>query len=214
MDRKKSLLSAQNLEKTLRFTTEHVSLPPVYWNDVIFSDGTKIMLYYHDGPQRFWHKPLTALENKNLRKTFCNAKGLYIQQGSWCNRGFGWNNDQGSISWYFNNELIASIKKFGFIDPINPNKFYYKYYQDNDPKHKSYLCRSWSLYNCIRVIETLAHLKKKVGKRSPTNKNELIRFIKGEGEKIPSEYNSPKFIQSMRRRLQAVIDAQGGHTKY
>ena len=35
------------------------------------------------------------------------------------------------------NELSASIKKFDFIDPVNLNKFYYKYYQDNDPKHKS-----------------------------------------------------------------------------
>ena len=42
----------------------------------------------------------------------------------------------------FKNELIASIKKFGFIDPVNTNKFCYKYYQDNDPKHKSYLCKS------------------------------------------------------------------------
>ena len=25
------------------------------------------------------------------------------------------------------NELIASIKKFGCIDPVNSNKFYYKY---------------------------------------------------------------------------------------
>ena len=33
------------------------------------------------------------------------------------------------------NELIANIKKFNFIEPINPNKFYYKYYQDNDPKY-------------------------------------------------------------------------------
>ena len=32
-------------------------------------------------------------------------------------------------------ELIANIKKFNFIEPINPNKFYYKYYQDNDPKY-------------------------------------------------------------------------------
>ena len=39
------------------------------------------------------------------------------------------------------NELIASLKKFGFIDPVIQNKFNYKYYQDNDPKHKSYLCR-------------------------------------------------------------------------
>ena len=35
----------------------------------------------------------------------------------------------------FKNKLIASIKKFRFIDySVNPNKFYYKYYQDNDPK--------------------------------------------------------------------------------
>ena len=31
--RKKSLLSAQNAEKSLRFATEHVSLPPEYWVD-------------------------------------------------------------------------------------------------------------------------------------------------------------------------------------
>ena len=48
--RKKSLLSAQNVEKRLRFATENVSLPPEYWGDVIFSDETKIMLYYHDEP--------------------------------------------------------------------------------------------------------------------------------------------------------------------
>ena len=50
----KSLLSAQYIEKRLRFATEHVSLPPEYWDDVISSEETKIMLYYHDGPQRVW----------------------------------------------------------------------------------------------------------------------------------------------------------------
>ena len=34
------------------------------------------------------------------------------------------------------NELIPSIKKFDFIVPVNPNKFYYKYYEENYPKHK------------------------------------------------------------------------------
>ena len=38
--RKKPLLSAQNVEKSLRFSTEHVSLPPEYWDDVIFSNET------------------------------------------------------------------------------------------------------------------------------------------------------------------------------
>ena len=63
------MLSAQNVEKRLRFVTEHVSLPPENWDDVIFSDKTKIMLYYHDGSQRLWHKALIALEIKNLIPT-------------------------------------------------------------------------------------------------------------------------------------------------
>ena len=69
VDRKKLLLSAKNAEKGLRFTTEYISLPPEYWNDVIFSDETKITLYYHDGSQRVWRKLLTPLGNKNLIPT-------------------------------------------------------------------------------------------------------------------------------------------------
>ena len=83
------------------------------------------------------------------------------------------------------------------------------------------------IYNYTKGINTLiqrsdinptenlwVHLKKNVGKRSATNKNGLVRFINEEWEKIPSEYDFPKLIQSMRKRLQAVINAQCGHTKY
>ena len=56
--------------------------------------------------------------------------------------------------------------------------------------------------------------KEKDRKRSPTNKNELIRFIKEEWEKIPSEYDIPKLIYSIGKQEQGVIDAQGGLTKY
>ena len=84
------------------------------------------------------------------------------------------------------NKLIPSINKFDFIARLI--RMNCKYYQDNDLKHKSYLCNSWVLYNYTEVIGTPAQsidmnpienlwvrLKKKLGKRSPTNKNELIR---------------------------------------
>ena len=76
-------------------------------------------------------------------------------------------------------------------------------YQDNDSKHKSYLSKFWLLCNCTKVIDTSAqspdinpvenwwvHLKKKVEKRPPTNKNELISFIKEDWEKISLEYKN------------------------
>lgn len=67
----------------------------------------------------------------------------------------------------------------------------------------------------LNPIENLwVHLKKKVAKRSPKNKHDLIKFIKEEWYKIPNEYDIPKLINSMQRRLRAVIDAAGGHKKY
>ena len=39
---------AQNLEKRLRFATEQVTFLSEYRDDVIFSDETKIMLYYNE----------------------------------------------------------------------------------------------------------------------------------------------------------------------
>ena len=185
---KKPLLSAQNVEKRLRCATEHFSLPPEYWDDVIFSDETKIMLYYHDRPQRVLRKPLTALENKNLIPTVKFEKLTVMVWGCISSKGVGVNrilDERMTKEVYLDIlkiELIASIKKFGFIDPVNPNKFYYKYYQDNDPKHKFYLCKSCLLYNCTKIIDTPAQspdinpidnlwvqLKKKVGKKKIAN---------------------------------------------
>ena len=127
MAKKNSLLSAQNVEKRLRFATENVSFPPEYWDDVIFSDEMKIMLYYHDGQQRILRKPLTTQENKNLMPTVKFGK---LSVMLWCcitSKGVGvirFLNEIMTKDEYLDiskNYLIASIKKFGFIDHDNPN---------------------------------------------------------------------------------------------
>ncbi|XP_039969465.1 uncharacterized protein LOC120781333, partial [Bactrocera tryoni] len=63
---KKPLLSQINVEKRYTFAVNMVSTPAGYWDDVIFCDETKIMLYYNDGPTRVWRKALTALEQRNI----------------------------------------------------------------------------------------------------------------------------------------------------
>jgi len=55
--------------------------------------------------------------------------------------------------------------------------------------------------------------KKKVGIRSPKNKDDLKKFLLEEWAKIPTEYVK-NLIFSMPRRLKALIEATGGHTKY
>ena len=47
------------------------------------------MLYYHDGAQRVWRKPLTALENKNLIPTVEFEKLSVMIWGCISNKGVG-----------------------------------------------------------------------------------------------------------------------------
>ena len=108
------------------------------------------MLYYHDGSPRIWHKVLTALESK---MPISIAKFRKLSLMVW---GYGYIFSKGvrvirilneimSKEVYLDNlehQLISSIKKFCFINRVNPNKFPYKYYQGNDPKYKSHLCKS------------------------------------------------------------------------
>ena len=109
-------MSAQNVEKRLQFATEHVSLLPEYWDTVIFSDEVKTMLYYHDGQQRAWRKPLTALENKSPFPT--------VKLGNIFVMVWGCISSNKVYLDILKNKLIDSIKKFGFIDLVNPIKFY------------------------------------------------------------------------------------------
>jgi len=54
--RKKPMLSLVNVEKRFSFAVNMIGQPAEYWDDVIFCDETKMMLYYHDGPSRVWRK--------------------------------------------------------------------------------------------------------------------------------------------------------------
>lgn len=112
-----------------------------------------------------------------------------------------------------------SIEKLGIEDD-----FYF--YQDNDPKHKSYIAREWLLYNCphvlevppqspdLNIIENLwARLDQNIRKHSITSQKTLMEALQSEWSAIPSTYTS-NLLESMPRRLQAVISAKGGPTKY
>ena len=83
------------------------------------------MLCYHDGPQRFWRKPLTALENKNLAKLSVMVWDCISSKGVCVIRILDEMLTKEVYLDILKNELIASIKKFGFIDPDNQIKFSY-----------------------------------------------------------------------------------------
>ena len=100
--------------------------------------------------------------------------------------------------------------------------------QDNDPKHTSKKAKNWFQSHEMRVmvwppqspdlnpIEHLwGYLKHKLAAYSkpPGGVEELWERIQVEWEAIPVE-ECRKLIRSMPDRIQAVIKAKGGYTKY
>ncbi|GFX17058.1 transposable element Tcb2 transposase [Trichonephila clavipes] len=98
--------------------------------------------------------------------------------------------------------------------------------QDNDPKHTAFVVKEWLLYHCrnqlntppqfpdLNVIENLwPHLERAVQKHQITSKEQLKSVLQEEWLNIAPE-TTRHLVESMPRRLEAVISAKGYATKY
>jgi hypothetical protein len=121
-----------------------------------------------------------------------------------------------------NDNLLPSLAESGIDeeDIIFP--------QDNDPKHTSRRAREWFEEHDINVLDwpaqssdvnVIEHLWETLKKKLQAYKNppkgvwELWERVAVEWGKITAE-DCQKLIESMPRRIEAVIKAKGGQTKY
>ena len=100
--------------------------------------------------------------------------------------------------------------------------------QDNDPKHTRKLAKTWFSDNQIQVLKWPAqspdinptehlwdYLKRRLNtyETQPKSVHELWERVEKEWNGIPVE-ECRKLIQSMPRRLAAIVRTKGGYTKY
>ena len=105
---------------------------------------------------------------------------------------------------------------------------YISSHNNNDPKHTSKLAKSWFKDHGIQVMEWPAqspdlnpiehlwfHLKKQLSDHKTPSSGilELWERVEKEWEEIKPE-ECQNLIESMPRRVEAVIRAKGGYTKY
>jgi hypothetical protein len=118
---------------------------------------------------------------------------------------------------------LESAEDRGLMEPLGRQWWFL---QDNDPKHKSREVQTW-LHNkgiaCIdfppyspdlNPIEHLwADLARRIEEHQDTTMEQLQDRVEAEWQATSVEFLRT-LVHSMPARCQAVIEAEGGHTKY
>jgi len=116
--------------------------------------------------------------------------------------------------------LLKSAEKFFGSDRIS-----WVLQKDNDPKHRSKLCKAWKDENNVTTMEWPAmfpdansienvwsYMKMKLKRKSVYTMKQLSIQIKKIWRSLPNEY-AEKF-ESMEKRCQAIISNGGDWTRY
>jgi transposase len=181
-----------------------------------------------DGRKWAWKRAGEGLNDRLVEGTLKFGGGSLMMWGCMLWEGVGYGC---KIDGRMNAELYTKILE----DELQQSLEYYGkdvtdiiFQQDNDPKHKSQLATQWfrdheytvmvwpSQSADLNPIEHCwGYLKRKLNDypESPKGILELWERAEEEWNKIPKEV-CQGLIESMPRRMEAVIKAKGGNTKY
>ena len=224
---KKPFLSQAHQKRQLEFALEHQHWTLDDWSRVVWSDETKINRRGSDGRSWVWKKPGSGLKEQHISGTVKFGGGSLMVWGCMTPQGVGY---MCRIDGRMDAELYTSILQDDFLKTV---EFYELdradliFQQDNDPKHTSKLASKWFQDNNINVLKWPAqspdlnpieylwhHLKRQLNAYEvpAAGMFELWGQVEAEWNKIPEVCRN--LIESMPRRIEAVIQAKGGPTKY
>ncbi|CAK9820308.1 Transposable element Tcb1 transposase [Anthophora plagiata] len=222
---KRPLINNRNKKKRLEFAKKYANQPVEFWKRVLWTDESKFELLGLKQRLRVWRKTGEELEDRHLQKTVKHGGGNIMVWGC--------------FSWEAVGQLIkidGIMTADTYIDILRENlevsltqlglENSFILQQDNDPKHTAKKTKKFFTSNHIKLldwppqspdlnpIENLwSILDRNVNKTGVTNKNNYFHALQRSWESLdPNHLHN--LVESMPRRLAAVIKAKGGHTKY
>jgi len=226
--RKRPLLSARHRRERLQWAERCKEYTIEDWKRVVWTDETKINRLGSDGRKWVWKEVGEPLTDRLIESTVKFGGGNVMMWGCMFWEGIGYAT---RIEGKMDAELYCAILE----DELQESLAHYNktpsditFQQDNDPKHTSKRAQKWFENHGYTVMKWPAqspdlnpiehlwwYLKKALDKYEipPSSLHQLWERCEVEWEKIPKEV-CQNLIESMPRRVAAVLRAKGGHTKY
>lgn len=225
---KKPRLLPRHIRQRLAFAIKYQHWTVHDWRRGVFSDETKINRLGSDGCKWGWRKPGGMLTERDVQGTVKFGGGSLMMWGCMTARGVGYASridgrmDAALYTQILDDELLQSLEFYGLeVDDVF-------FQQDNDPKHTSRVAQEWFEEHGLEVLDwpsqspdlnpiehLWAHLKRQLNgyDAQPSSMHELWQRVEVEWDKIPVQV-CVDLIDSMPRRIAAVLKAKGGYTKY
>lgn len=223
--RKKPFLTQRHKDLRLNFAREHEDWTWVDWSVVLFSDESKINLYQHDGTSYVHRRAGEDMLPECITHTRKFGGGGVMVWGVMSYRGVGMLktirgtlNGTGYID-VLGDFLVPSAHMLGYADS-------YIFQEDNAPCHKARIVTEWKENAGITTlawppqspdlspIENLwSSVARDVREDNCANLQQLEACIHRKWDLVSPDTCS-NLIRSMPRRIRAVIDARGGHTRF
>lgn len=210
----------------LRFARDHQNWTSE-WNCVLFTDESRFCVNFVDGRERMWRYPGERYNPTNFTETVAYGGGSVMVWGGIC---LGARTelvivDGGALTAqrYITDILEPHVVPFA---PFLGDNFIFMH--DNARPHTANIVRNY--LNDVGITQMdwparspdmnpIEHVWDIIGRRvraktpAPRNVHELKLALLEEWENIPQEMINNQ-IESMGRRIQALIRARGGNTRY
>jgi transposase len=226
--RKKPMLLSRHKRQRLNFALKYKHWTVEDWKRVVWSDETKINRVGSDGREYVWIGKDRKRGDQHYSGTVKFGGGSLMIWGCMTAKGVGY---ACRINGTMNAQLYVDIIRNVFVRSLELNGLDVGniiFQQDNDSKHTSHLARKWFQDNKVELLDWPAQspdlnpmehiwcqLKSQLAKyeNDPVSMQELWQRVDAEWIKISQTF-CMNLIESMPRRISAVVKAKGGSTKY
>uniref|UniRef100_A0A8C7T416 Tc1-like transposase DDE domain-containing protein n=1 Tax=Oncorhynchus mykiss TaxID=8022 RepID=A0A8C7T416_ONCMY len=218
--RRVPLLKPVHVQARLKFAREHLDDPEEDWENVIWSDETKIELFGKNSTRRVWRTKNAELHPKNTIPTVKHGGGNIMLLGCFSAKGPG---RLIRVKERMNGAMYREILSENLLPSARALKMKrgWVFQHDNDPKHTARATKEWLRQKHFKVLEWPSQspdlnpienlwreLKVCVAQQQPQNITALEEICMEEWAKIPATV-CENLVKTYRKRLTSVIANKG-----